>query len=479
MQLESQLLKKYSGHGPRYTSYPTAVHFTPQFGVADYRRHVDAGNGKRLPNGQFAASNDLLPLSLYLHIPFCHSLCYYCGCNKIVTPKQEKATEYLEYLYREIAMHGALYNPQRQVLQIHFGGGTPNFLSPQQLAATLDVLAREFNFASFDKMEVSIEIDPRTVDKKAVQQLVEIGFNRISIGVQDFDKKVQQAINRLQSDAEIEAVFAGARASGVEAISVDLIYGLPGQNTASFNRTLNKIIELRPMRIALYHYAHMPDNLSSQKLIDERLLPNSAQKLELFNLSLKKLAAAGYEYIGMDHFALPEDSLAQALQNKDLHRNFQGYSIHSDCDMIGMGLSSISKVNRCYSQNQRNLTAYMRSIDAGEIPILHGVELGEDDVIRAYVIQQIMCSAELKYTELSARFAIDFTSYFARELAALEKMVADNLVDWLKDEQNVVLGFKVSKLGRLFLRNIAMLFDAYLEQKTHTSRGRPIFSKTI
>lgn len=463
MKLDRTLLEKYGGHGPRYTSYPTAPHFDAAFTAQDYICHAKQSN----------QGSCVKPLSLYVHIPFCHSLCYYCGCNKIVTPDTGKGATYIEYLLKEMALHGSLYDKQRTVDQIHFGGGTPNFLSVEQLGRILDALSQHFSLNTPDVLETSIEIDPRSVNQQDVTQLIDIGFNRISVGVQDFDSNVQAAVNRIQSDEQVMGVVNAARAAQVDSISIDLIYGLPKQTQDSFNRTLDRVIEFKPDRIALYHYAHMPDSLSAQKLIDSTFLPSSADKLALFELSLQRLCEAGYVYIGMDHFALPEDRLAQGLATGDLHRNFQGYSTHADCDMVGMGVSAISKVDNAFSQNQRNLSAYMKVLDQRELPIQHGLSMNEDDILRADVIQRIMCCGTLNYADVDAHYGIACTEYFKSEIDALTTFADDHLIEWHE------AGFSLTESGRLFLRNIAMVFDAYLSKKTHTQRGRPIFSKTL
>lgn len=463
MILENGLLEKYGVHGPRYTSYPTAPHFSTEFGEQQYAEHVLVSNDNPVPK----------PLSLYVHIPFCNSLCYYCGCNKIITPDQSKAEVYLDYLYREIALHGKLYNGDRLVEQIHFGGGTPNFLSVNQLEEVMEVLAQHFHFGLPGNMEVGIEIDPRVVNVEDVKRLVGIGFNRISVGVQDFDLAVQQAVNRVQSKQQVLDVMAAARESAVKSISVDLIYGLPEQTVASFNQTLDEIIAAKPDRIALYHYAHMPQAITAQKMIDERTLPSADTKLAIFDSCMQRLQQAGYVYIGMDHFALPEDSLAQGLKTGDLHRNFQGYSTHADCDIVGFGVSAISRIDDAYSQNQRNLSAYMKDIDGQHLPIQHGLSLNADDRLRSDVIQHIMCDGKVSFKTIGELHHIYFDQYFAQEIEGLKPLQEDGLL--LLDANS----FEVTEKGRLFLRNIAMIFDAHLAVKTHTLRGKPLFSKTL
>lgn len=463
LALDSSLLEKYGVHGPRYTSYPTAPHFTESFGEQQYAEHVLRSNEDPVPK----------PLSLYIHIPFCNSLCYYCGCNKIVTPDKSKAGVYLDYLYREIELHSKLYQGDRLVEQIHFGGGTPNFLSVDQLEDVMSVIAQHFHFGLPGNMEVGIEIDPRCVDGDDVKRLAKIGFNRISIGVQDFDAKVQQAVNRIQSKDQVMQVMDAARESHAQSISVDLIYGLPEQNMDSFNQTLNEIIHARPDRIALYHYAHMPQAITAQKMINEKALPSTGTKLAIFDMCLQRLRAAGYVYIGMDHFALPDDSLAQGLKTGDLHRNFQGYSTHADCDIIGFGVSAISRIDDAYSQNQRNLSAYMKAIDQQSLPIQHGLSLDADDKLRADVIQHIMCDGKIDFQVLGDLHHIYFEQYFEQEIVDLKPLIHDDLLVEFDG------GLKVTAKGRLFLRNIAMVFDAHLSAKTHSLRGQPLYSKTL
>lgn len=466
-QVETQelapLLSKYDVYGPRYTSYPTALQFTESFGENDYVHHAQSSNELPVPK----------PLSLYIHVPFCESLCYYCGCNKIVTKKKEAAVGYLDYLYREIEMHGRHYQDDRLVQQIHFGGGTPTFLSPAQLREVLEVIAQNFHLGLPDSLEIGIEIDPRSVSADDMQELLKIGFNRISIGVQDVDPVVQKAINREQSIAQIERSIQVARDNHVDSLSLDIIYGLPKQTLESFKSTLDEVIRLRPDRIALYNYAHMPQRIPSQRLILTEDLPSTQDKLDIFTESIRRLTDAGYVYIGMDHFALPDDSLSKALENGGLQRNFQGYSTHADCDVLGIGVSAISRIGDGYSQNVTELSRYRDLIDKQKMPIKKGVNLSADDRIRADLIQQIMCDGKVDYSVFGDVHDIFFHQYFNEELSRLDSLAKDDLIK-LSDT-----GFFVTPKGRIFLRNIAMIFDAYFNQIDLQNTEQPRYSKTL
>ncbi len=457
------LLSKYDVYGPRYTSYPTALQFNELFSEEDYRRQALISNQMLLPK----------PLSIYVHIPFCRSLCYYCGCNKIITHKPQVADDYLDYLYQEIALHARYFADDRLVQQIHFGGGTPNFLSTSQLREVMEVIAQSFHLGLPDKLEIGIEVDPRTVGAKQIHELAQLGFNRISIGVQDYDENVQKAINRIQSREQVETVMQAAREARMQSISVDIIYGLPKQTRASFDRTLDEILRLRPDRIALYNYAHMPQKIPAQRLIASSDLPSTQEKLDIFTHSIERLTEAGYVYIGMDHFALPQDPLAIALSEGGLQRNFQGYSTHAECDVVGVGVSSISRVGDCYSQNVGELSKYKAMIEKGALPIKKGVNLGEDDRIRAELIQQIMCEGRVSFSEFGLTHDLFFHQYFREELSSLSGLAADGLLE-LKDD-----GFTVTPRGRVFLRNIAMRFDAYFNQTTLQNTEFPRYSKTL
>ena len=450
------LIEKYDRPGPRYTSYPTAPQFHHAFAMDDYCAAARASNAAETPKS----------LSVYIHIPFCKSLCYYCACNKIITHKTERAVEYLEYLKREIAMQAALFDTSRKLTQLHLGGGTPTYLTSEQLEDLMDTLRASFNLDDSDNHEFSLEVDPRTVAPVQIHQLRALGFNRLSFGVQDFDEAVQAAVNRLQSEEQTRELVQAGRDAGFKSISVDLIYGLPLQTVQSFDTTLSKIIDMRPDRIAAYSYAHLPHLVRAQKLIRPQDMPPPERKLELLELTIARLTAAGYVYIGMDHFALPDDELALARESGTLQRNFQGYSTHADCDLIGIGVSSIGKVHNTYSQSVKELSQYYARIDAGMLPIQRGYTLTEDDQLRREVILDLMCQERIDFAKFEQGYGTDFKSYFADALEQLAEPVADGLVT-IEDDAVVL-----QPDGKLMLRNVAMAFDAYLggEQKGRFSR---------
>jgi len=450
------LLEKYDTFGPRYTSYPTAVQFTEAFTENDYRQAVAQSN------------QDGKDLSLYFHIPFCESLCFYCACNKIITHTKQRALPYLERLHREIALQASLVDEKRQVSQLHLGGGTPTFLSDDQLSALMAETAKHFTLAPEQDREFSIEIDPRAVRDNTIALLGELGFNRISFGVQDFNPKVQQAVNRLQSMEQTLAVIEAARKARYKSVSIDLIYGLPFQNTATFAETLDSVIALGPERLAIYNYAHLPRRVKAQKLIREEDLPPASAKLALLELIIGKLQDAGYEYIGMDHFALPTDELAIARDNGTLQRNFQGYSTHADTDMIGMGITSIGKIADSYCQNERYEHPWFEAIDNDRFAVMKGYTLNDDDRLRREVIQQLMCLGILDIPLVEKTFGVNFSDYFAEELSSLKGMEADQLVS--VDDRSI----RVLPLGCLLMRNIAMVFDAYLRRAARQQFSRAI-----
>jgi len=452
------LVKKYDRPGPRYTSYPTAPQFHSNFTDADYSAAAQASNDPQRPR----------PLSVYIHIPFCRSLCYYCACNKIITHKTERAAEYLSYLKREIALQAPLFDSARKLTQLHLGGGTPTYLDNAQLADLMASLHHAFNLDDSDNHEFSLEVDPRTVTPERIQGLRAMGFNRLSFGVQDFDTKVQAAVNRVQSDEQVQILIDAARAAQFKSISVDLIYGLPLQSLDSFSQTLDKIISLRPDRIAAYSYAHLPELVRAQTLIRPEDMPPPERKLELLELTIQRLTAAGYVYIGMDHFSLPDDELALARENGTLHRNFQGYSTHADCDLIGLGVSAIGKVGNSYSQNLKELSGYYAQLDAGKLPIHRGYLLTDDDQLRRDVIVSLMCHGRVDFPEIEQAHGIVFREYFASALAKLDEPIQDSLVE-LQADALVLL-----PQGQLMMRNIAMVFDAYLDGER---KGR--FSRTV
>ena len=451
------LIRRYDQSGPRYTSYPTAVEFDERFDEAAYKAACARSN----LSGR--------PLSLYFHLPFCDTVCFYCACNKIATKDRSLAPPYLERLHKEIAMQSALFDRHRVVEQLHWGGGTPTFLSHDQMQGLMDQTRRHFTLADDAVGEFSIEIDPREADAATVALLRRIGFNRMSLGVQDFDPRVQAAVNRIQTEAETLEVLDAARAQGFRSISLDLIYGLPLQTAASFLSTLDRIIELTPDRISVFNYAHLPTRFKAQRRINETDLPAPEVKLEILQSTIARLGEAGYVYIGMDHFARPDDELAQAQRAGTLYRNFQGYSTHADCDLIGLGVTSIGKVDNTYGQNRRELDEYYADLDADRLPVFRGLTLNRDDLIRRDVITRLICNFQLSMPAVEAAWDIVFADYFADALKRLEVMVGDGL---LQIEDGTI---RILPRGRLLVRNICMAFDAYLANKS----GPIGFSKVI
>ena len=451
------LIKRYDQSGPRYTSYPTAVEFDPAFDAARYAEVSRATNA----SGR--------PLSLYFHIPFCDTVCFYCACNKIATKDRTLVQPYLDRVYREMAMQSALFDDDRVVEQLHWGGGTPTFVSHEQMRELMAQTRKHFKLADDDVGEFSIEIDPREACGDTVELLREIGFNRMSLGVQDFDPQVQKAVNRIQSEEETMAVLEAARGAGFRSISIDLIYGLPHQSAERFMQTVERIIAVGPDRLSVFNYAHLPTRFMPQRRINEDDLPPPEVKLEILQATTERLTEAGWLYIGMDHFARPDDELARAQRDGTLYRNFQGYSTHADCDLIGLGVTSIGKVGKTYGQNRRELDAYYDDVDAGRLPVFRGIELNRDDEIRRDVITRLICHFRLDFADVERRWDIDFADYFARSLAKLGGMQQDGL---LEVDAN---GIGVLPKGRLLIRNICMAFDAYLEAK----QGPIGFSKVI
>ena len=458
VEFDADLIARLSRNGPRYTSYPTADRFTESFGYRDFLHAVadlrTRGGGK--------------PLSLYLHIPFCDTVCYYCACNNIVTKNREKAATYLAYLKREVEMQGRLFAGMNDVEQLHFGGGTPTYLSDAQMEDLMAHLRRCFRFAPDAAGEYSIEIDPRTVSAARVHGLRRHGFNRISLGVQDFDPDVQRAVNRIQPEAETRAIVAAARDADFRSVSIDLIYGLPKQTPATMRTTLDKVIDAAPDRIAVYHYAHLPHLFKPQRRIIEADMPDSDTKLRMLQLCIERLTAAGYLYIGMDHFARPDDDLAIAQQQGRLHRNFQGYSTHADADLVACGVSAIGAVGATYSQNVKTLDAYYDALDRNELPVARGARLSMDDALRRTIIQKLMCQFELSISAIELAFPVAFHAYFAREMAQLAELERDGLVELAPDWISVTLK------GRLLIRNVCMVFDRYL-----ATRGPATHSRTV
>ncbi len=458
---DPELLRRYDKPGPRYTSYPTAPQFSSQFQENELREVAAITNGDPIPR----------PLSLYVHVPFCTSPCFYCGCNRIITREKVRGDAYLTRLYREVAMMAPLFDRDRDVQQVHFGGGTPNFLSPAQINEAVDVLRRHFSFARGPRLDCSIELDPRFITPDEIGQLADAGFNRASLGVQDFDPIVQEAVNRIQSVEETLAVIEACRRYGLRSVNVDLIYGLPRQNLAGFSRTLDITLEARPDRLAVYSYAHLPSLFRPQQRINEADLPSPEEKLELLHCAIEKLGDAGYVYIGMDHFALPGDELAIAQQRGDLHRNFMGYTTHAESDLIGFGVSAISHVGASFSQNPRDIGSWEQAIDSGRLPVWRGMHLDEDDVIRADVIQQLMCHGRIDFEQFERRHVIRFAEYFAESLPRLAPLEADGLVEVSAD------AIQATSRGRMLLRIIAMCFDRYLPASAEPATMR--FSRTI
>ena len=419
---EPELVRKYDGRGPRYTSYPTALQFEDSFTATTYKDNAVASNALARP------------LSVYVHVPFCHALCYYCGCNKIITRNQARVERYLECLYREIELQAELFDKARDVEQLHFGGGTPTYLDPDQLAALMQKLDDEFGLDRTDLHEFSIEVDPRTVDAGRIRELAGLGFNRLSLGIQDFDPAVQKAVNRMQTVDEVAALVSEARDAGFHSISFDLIYGLPKQNVASFEQTLDIVEQIAPDRLAVYNYAHLPSRFKGQRMIDADDIPTPETKLEILHSSIDRLCAAGYEYIGMDHFARPEDDLVTARKTGTLQRNFQGYSTHRHTDLIGLGCSSIGSIGRVFTQNALTTMQYEAMLERDRLPVAKGLVVDDDDFIRGEVIQELMCYDSVTFADFDNAFGIDFTDYFAAELARLDPMIDDGLVErdaWL------------------------------------------------
>lgn len=453
---DAALIRKYDKAGPRYTSYPTAVQFHTGFDAVAYQQLAQDSNATAKP------------LSLYIHIPFCDTVCFYCACNKIITKNRRHTTPYLEHLYQEIALQGALFDKDRPVTQLHWGGGTPTFISSTEMRELMRITGEHFQLLKDDSGEYSIEVDPRETDAHTIALLRELGFNRLSLGVQDFDPAVQKAVNRLQSRQITAATISAARQEGFKSISVDLIYGLPLQTTASFSQTVAQIIAESPDRLSVFNYAHLPQLFKTQRQIDADALPSPAIKLEILKNTIEQLSAAGYIYIGMDHFAKPGDELAVAQQQGTLYRNFQGYSTHANCDLIGLGATSIGMVGDSYSQNLKSLEDYYACLDKRQLPVFRGVQLDADDRLRRTVITDLICHFRLEFAAIERQHPINFLEYFAPELAELADLQADGLL------VISAVGIEVLPPGRLLIRNICMSFDRYL-QKAETQR----FSKVI
>jgi oxygen-independent coproporphyrinogen-3 oxidase len=460
-QFDAELIRRYDRPGPRYTSYPTAPQFHAGFGADDYATAARASNASGLP------------LSLYLHVPYCRSSCYYCGCNRIITRNRERGRAYLDRLLREIAMQAALFERSRPVDQLHFGGGTPTYYTPAELTEIFTALDRGFGMHRGARRDYGIEIDPRTADPAALREMVDLGINRISLGVQDFDPTVQLAVNRVQSIAETSGLVDAARAAGIRSINFDLIYGLPHQDTSSFARTLDTVVQLRPDRIAAYSYAHLPELFKSQAVMDPASMPSPETKLKLLELTIARLSEAGYVHIGMDHFALPEDELARAQIDGSLQRNFQGYTTHGGCDLVALGMSAIGQVGEIYAQNEKHEIPYLNAIDQGRLPIQRGLQTDADDRLRRQVIGRIMCFGQIDYAQFGAEHKIDFRSYFADALTRLDAAEADGLVERRPD------GLQVTPAGAMLLRVVAMAFDAYLTGDKQAQAAKARFSQVV
>ncbi len=454
---DPELLRRFDRPGPRYTSYPTADRFVEAFGTDQYR--VALANR--------AVGGISRPLSLYVHLPFCNTICYYCGCNKIITKDHGRSAKYLKYLAKEMRLVSEIVGRGRKLEQLHLGGGTPTFLSRTELTELAESIGQYFTFVPDG--EYSIEVDPRSCDAETVATLARLGFNRISVGVQDVNPEVQKAVNRIQPRELTAEVIQAARTNGFKSVNIDLIYGLPKQTVASFNETLHDIVLLSPDRIALYNYAHLPTVFKPQRRIDETALPSAEERLEILAEAIRGLTFAGYTYIGMDHFARPEDELAAAQRRGRLHRNFQGYSTRAECDLVALGISAISGLPGAYSQNVKTLDEYYDRLDQGVLPVMRGIELTADDLVRRSVIQALMCHFQVSISAIEIAYLIDFERYFAEELAALREYQDLGLVtldgDWIA----------VTPRGRLMVRVVAMLFDRYLR----TSEQRARYSKVI
>jgi oxygen-independent coproporphyrinogen-3 oxidase len=457
--ISEELIHRFDVSGPRYTSYPTADRFVEAFSVEDY--------AQALKQRRTGAAAMTLPLSLYVHIPFCESLCYYCACNKIITKHHDRAAPYLRYLSREVDLHTAILGLGQTVTQLHLGGGSPTFLTDDELRELMAMLRRNFNFA--EGGEYSIEVDPRTIDASRLDTLAELGFNRLSFGIQDFDPEVQKSVHRIQPAEQVFALTAAARERGFESINADLIYGLPQQTPESFARTVAQVIEMRPERIALYAYAHLPERFKPQRRIPTVEIPSGAAKVAMLARSMAAFIAAGYVYVGMDHFALPTDSLAIAKRQGRLHRNFQGYSTQPDCDLIGLGVSSIGRIGATYSQNAKTLEEYYDYLDQGRFAVVRGLALSRDDLLRRAVIMALMCQGQVSFESIELAHLIEFKKYFAAEIENLKKLAEQGLVT-LDDS-----GIQVTEMGWFFVRGVAMVFDRYLQ----TDRTRARFSKII
>jgi oxygen-independent coproporphyrinogen-3 oxidase len=457
MNVNLDLLKKYDVPGPRYTSYPPAPHFNESFTADDYVKEIIKTNyGENLPD-----------LSLYFHIPYCDTLCYFCGCNMIVTRNHDRMKEYIKYLKNEVDLLRQYLNPDRKVAQLHWGGGTPTSLNPDEINSLISYIRQSFDFT--ENAELGCEIDPRGLTREHLIALREGGFNRISMGVQDFNEKVQKYVNRIQPEEMTREVVNWVRELGFQSINIDLMYGLPFQTIETFEKTIDKVLELSPDRLAVFNYAHVPWMKKHQALIHEEDLPTPQEKLNILKMTIEKLTSNGYVFIGMDHFAKPEDELAKALKNKQLYRNFQGYSTHAGCDLFAFGITSISQLKDVYAQNYKTEKEYFASIDNERLPVFKGYRLTEDDQIRRKVIMNLMCNFELNFDEIENEFKINFKEYFEKSLSQLKEMSDEGLVIMNNNE------IKITEMGRLLIRNIAMKFDGFIERQQDKMK----YSRTI
>ncbi len=455
--INQKLLSKYDVSAPRYTSYPSALQFSGEFAEKGFVNCAIQSNSQ--------CDKDL---SLYFHIPFCAHLCFYCGCSKILTKNKSKGREYLDYLLLEVAMRGSYFSPTREVTQLHLGGGTPTFLTIDQIKELLDTVARNFNVPSKPEKDFSIEIDPRTVTPEYIRKLKNVGFNRISIGVQDFDPAVQRAIHRVQPEGMTTSIIDAAWDAGFDSINLDLIYGLPLQTVSGFLQTIWKVIDVDPDRISLFNYAHMPELFPAQQRIKRQELPQANEKLEMFTLSAQTLLSCGYELIGMDHFAKSSDSLVTALNNGKMQRNFQGYSTHGNCDLVGMGLTSISNVGGCFSQNTKDLKTYYAAVSNNCLPIERGYLLNDDDRLRGDIIDSLMCRGKVIFRDIESTHAIDFTDYFSQEMRSLQPLMEDGLITINREKISITLQ------GKPLVRYVCTKFDRYFKSSVPTSHSKII-----
>ncbi len=457
--VDIELMKRYDKPGPRYTSYPTAPQFSAEFGHLELDEEIRRSDRIEKP----------ADLSLYFHLPFCDTLCYFCGCTTVVTSNRQRIDEYLDYLIKEIKLISSKIIRERKIAQLHWGGGTPSYLDPEQIRRLFSAIRENFEF--HPDAEIGVEIDPRGMTDAHLDALRDVGFNRASMGVQDFELKVQEAVNRVQSEELTRWAFNGLRERGIDSINLDLIYGLPFQTLDSFKHTLDRIVDISPDRLAIFNYAHVPWMKKHQRIIREETLPDVTEKLDILKTTIEKLTSVGYDYIGMDHFAKADDSLTRALREKTLYRNFQGYSTKWGCDLFGFGMSSISQLRNVYAQNSKDIPAYYEAIGEGNLPVERGYRLTEDDHLRRFVIMRLMCDFELDKNRVEDKFNINFDAYFEDAFPELESFAADGLIRW--PDNKIV----ITEMGRLLIRNIAMVFDKYLKQAK--KQDRPVYSRTV